>query len=131
MQIDIVYKNWISELKLKVRSAQIKAAMAVNKELILFYWDFGNMLSEKIQSSNWGDKVLENVSKDLKKEFPEMKGFSKTNLKYIKMFYEYFSSNFEISHPIGDQLSGADFQSTINDLQGRANIPDIKKSPSW
>lgn len=126
MQIDIVYKNWISELKLKVRSAQIKAAMAVNKELILFYWDLGNMLSEKIQSSNWGDKVLENVSKDLKEEFPEMKGFSKTNLKYIKMFYEYFSSNVEISHQAGDQLSGADFQSTISDLQGRANIPDIK-----
>lgn len=101
---DKEYLTWIVELKLKVRSAQIKAAIAVNKELILFYWDLGSMLSEKIKASNWGDKVLENVSRDLKDEFPEMKGFSKTNLKYIKLFFEYFSTNFEISHQLGDQL---------------------------
>jgi predicted nuclease of restriction endonuclease-like (RecB) superfamily len=100
MQLDTEYKNWISELKLKVRSAQIKAAMAVNKELILFYWDLGNMLSEKIKTSNWGDKVLENVSNDLKEEFPEMKGFSVTNLKYCKMFFEYFT----ISPQLDDKL---------------------------
>lgn len=55
MQLDKEYKNWISELKLKVRSAQIKAAITVNKELILFYWDLGNMLSDKIKTSSWGD----------------------------------------------------------------------------
>jgi predicted nuclease of restriction endonuclease-like (RecB) superfamily len=101
MQLDNDYKNWISELKLKVRSAQIKAAIAVNKELILFYWDLGNMLSEKIKTSNWGDKVLENVSNDLKEEFPEMKGFSLTNLKYCKLFYEYF----QIGQHAVDQIS--------------------------
>lgn len=84
------YSSWITELKQKVRSAQIKAALAVNKELILFYWDLGKMLSEKIKASQWGDKVLENVSKDLKGEFPEMKGFSVSNLKTCKLFYEYF-----------------------------------------
>lgn len=126
MQLDNDYKNWICELKLKVRSAQIKAAMAVNKELILFYWDLGNMLSEKIKTSNWGDKVLENVSKDLKVEFPDMKGFSKTNLKYIKMFYEYFFSNFEIGHQLGDQLLIADFQSNVNNFQDLVNLKDIK-----
>lgn len=84
------YISWITELKQKVRSAQIKAALAVNKELILFYWDLGKMLSEKIKASHWGDKVLENVSKDLNGEFPEMKGFSVSNLKTCKLFYEYF-----------------------------------------
>lgn len=78
---DKEYLTWISELKKKVRSAQIKAAFAVNRELILFYWKIGAMLSEKIKNCTWGDKVLENVSKDLKGEFPEMKGFSVTNLK--------------------------------------------------
>ncbi len=85
------YLTWISELKKKVRSAQIKAAIAVNRELILFYWDLGMMLSEKIKSSNWGDKVLKNVSKELKNEFPEMKGFSERNLKYCRRFYEFYS----------------------------------------
>ena len=91
MQLDKEYKNWISELKLKVRSAQIKAAITVNKELILFYWDLGNMLSDKIKTSSWGDKVLESVSKDLRDEFPEMKGFSVTNLKYCKLFMSTFN----------------------------------------
>lgn len=80
------YLTWISELKKKVRSAQIKAAVVVNRELILFYWDLGMMLSEKIKSSNWGDKVLKNVSKELKNEFPEMKGFSERNIKYCRRF---------------------------------------------
>jgi predicted nuclease of restriction endonuclease-like (RecB) superfamily len=90
MQLDNEYKNWIRQLKLKVRSAQIKAAFAVNKELILFYWDLGNMLSDKIKTSNWGDKVLENVSKDLKEEFPEINGLSVRNLKYCRVFFEFY-----------------------------------------
>ena len=97
---DQEYISWITELKQKVRSAQIKAALSVNTELILFYWDLGMMLSEKIKLSNWGDKVLENVSRELKDEFPAMKGFSVTNLKYTKLFYEYF----KFSHQLGDEL---------------------------
>jgi predicted nuclease of restriction endonuclease-like (RecB) superfamily len=85
------YASWIAELKHKVRSTQIKAAIAVNKELILFYWDLGAMLSEKIKASNWGEKVLEVVSKDLKDEFPEMKGFSERNLKYCRFFFEFYT----------------------------------------
>lgn len=126
MQLDKEYKNWISELKLKVRSAQIKAAIAVNRELILFYWDLGNMLSDKIKKSQWGDKVLENVSKDLKEEFPEMKGFSKTNLKYIKGFYEYFSSNFVISHQAGDQLLINNYKDIIHGEDSLKSLLDTK-----
>lgn len=126
MQLDKEYKNWISELKLKVRSAQIKAAIAVNRELILFYWDLGCMLSDKIKKSQWGDKVLENVSKDLKEEFPEMKGFSKTNLKYIKGFYEYFSSNFVISHQAGDQLLINNYKDIIHGEDSLKSLLDTK-----
>ena len=86
------YLIWISELKKKVRSAQIKAAVAVNRELILFYWDLGMMLSEKIKSSNWGDKILANVSKEMKLEFPLMTGLSERNLKYCRRFYEFYSN---------------------------------------
>lgn len=91
MEISTEYRHWITEVKAKVRSSQIKAAVAVNTALIEFYWDLGKMLSEKIKQSNWGDKILENVSKDLHLEFPEVKGFSVTNLKYTKQFFEYFA----------------------------------------
>ncbi|MET4084047.1 hypothetical protein ABIB40_004021 [Pedobacter sp. UYP30] len=74
------YKDWLKELKSKVRSAQLKTVIAVNSALIGFYWELGKMISEKTALSNWGDKILEQVSKDLKDEFPDMNGLSRTNL---------------------------------------------------
>ena len=62
MEIDISYKEWLIELKGKVRSSQIKAAIAVNSALIEFYWDLGMMISEK--ESLWGDKLIEQVAQD-------------------------------------------------------------------
>lgn len=120
MQLDADYKNWISEVKLKVRSSQIKAAMAVNSALIIFYWELGKMLSDKISQSKWGDKIIENVSKDLKKEFPEMKGFSVTNLKYSKRFYEYF----QLSPQVVGELKNINFQI---DLQFATQLQSVEK----
>ena len=120
MQLDADYKNWISEVKLKVRSSQIKAAMAVNSALIIFYWELGKMLSDKISQSKWGDKILENVSKDLKEEFPEMKGFSVTNLKYSKRFYEYF----QLSPQVVGELKKSNFQI---DLQFATQLQSVEK----
>jgi predicted nuclease of restriction endonuclease-like (RecB) superfamily len=117
MQLDNEYKNWINELKLKVRSAQIKAAIAVNKELILFYWDLGNMLSEKIKTSNWGDKVLENVSNDLKDEFPDINGLSERNLKYCRYFFEFYSQS------IGQQIVAQNTNELLIRQQLVAQIP--------
>lgn len=97
---DNEYKNWLTELKSKVRSVQIKAAIAVNSQLIAFYWELGKMIYEKIALSNWGDKILEQVSKDLKAEFSEMKGLSRSNLSYAKQFYEFYQSAI-IQQPVG------------------------------
>jgi predicted nuclease of restriction endonuclease-like (RecB) superfamily len=92
------YKSWIVELKSKVRTSQLKAAIAVNSALIEFYWELGKNISEK--QTAWGTKFLEHVSNDLRQEFPEMKGFSVTNLKYCKLFYEYIL----IRPQLGDEL---------------------------
>lgn len=94
---DTEYKNWISELKTKIRSSQIKAAITVNAALIGFYWELGKMISEK--QTAYGTSFLEQVSKDLKAEFPEMNGFSVTNLKYCKSFYNYVA----IRPQLGDE----------------------------
>lgn len=84
------YRSWLTDLKAKIRSTQLKAAIAVNSALIEFYWELGKHIAEK--ETVWGSKFLETLSSDLQKEFPEMKGFSVSNLKTCKLFYNYFSS---------------------------------------
>lgn len=113
MEIDISYKEWLIELKGKVRSSQIKASIAVNSALIEFYWDLGMMISEK--ESLWGDKLIEQVAQDLQREFPNVKGLSRRNLFYAMSFYKYYSE------PIHCQLS----ENINNDLvqQLVAQIP--------
>lgn len=85
--IDKEYKDWLIELKQKVRKAQLKAAVAVNTELIMLYWELGKMITEK--QTAWGSKFLPQLAKDLTSEFPDMQGFSETNLKYCRLFYQY------------------------------------------
>lgn len=96
------YKNWLVELKTKIRSSQIKAAIAVNSELIAFYWELGKMISEK--QTAWGSKFLETLSKDLQDEFPEMKGFSVSNLKFCKLFFNYFSIRSQVENEIAENV---------------------------
>lgn len=91
-QPDSAYVKWISDLKEKVRSAQLKAAVAVNSELIRLYWDMGRMITEK--QTAWGTKFLAQLSRDLSQEFPDMKGFSERNLKYCRQFYQFYASSF-------------------------------------
>lgn len=85
------YINWLNEVKSKIRSAQIKTALAANRELILFYWELGCDIFEKQKNAKWGSKLLEQLSTDLKTEFPDIQGLSKTNLKYCCRFYQFYS----------------------------------------
>ena len=87
--IDKSYKTWLTDLKGKIRSAQIKAAVSVNTELITLYWDMGKMITEK--QTAWGTGFLEQLSKDLKTEFPDMEGFSRTNLFSMRQFYIFYN----------------------------------------
>lgn len=81
------YHNFITLLKTKIRSSQIKAAVSVNRELIRLYWDIGKDIVEKQQQDGWGSKVLEKISRDLQNEFPGIEGFSRSNLFRMKAFY--------------------------------------------
>ena len=89
--IDKTYKDWLIELKTKIRSAQLKAAVAVNKELIALYWDLGKMIFEKMEQRQWGTKLIDQIANDLKNEFPDMEGFSRTNLFSMKQFYSFYN----------------------------------------
>jgi predicted nuclease of restriction endonuclease-like (RecB) superfamily len=78
------YRTFLENLKTRIRAAQVKAALAVNQELILLYWQIGQEILSRQQSQGWGAKVIERLAQDLKREFPDLKGFSVRNLKYMR-----------------------------------------------
>lgn len=80
------YKAFFKEIKEKILTSQIKAALAVNHQLINLYWEIGSKIYLKQNEEGWGAKTIENLAKDLKSTFPEMKGFSHRNLKYMVQF---------------------------------------------
>lgn len=82
------YNKFLSDLKERVASSRYKAALSVNKELILLYHHIGTQILEAQNEAGWGAKVIDQLSKDLASEFPEMKGFSTRNLKYMRKFAE-------------------------------------------
>lgn len=82
------YINFLSDLKKKIQTAQIKANVSINRELILLYWNIGKEILNNQQNNGWGSKIIDKLSKDLLKLFPNMKGFSVRNLKYMRQFVE-------------------------------------------
>lgn len=82
------YFALLDGLKQRIRSAQIKAALAVNQELIHLYWQIGYEILTRQQTNGWGSKVIERLAKDLKREFSDMKGFSLRNLQYMRALAE-------------------------------------------
>jgi predicted nuclease of restriction endonuclease-like (RecB) superfamily len=82
------YADWLQDLKARIHSAQQRAALAVNRELVLLYWQIGRDILARQAEQGWGAKVIERLAHDLRTAFPEMKGFSPRNLKYMRAFAE-------------------------------------------
>jgi predicted nuclease of restriction endonuclease-like (RecB) superfamily len=82
------YQTMLDSLKHRIRTAQVKAAWAINKELILLYWQIGREILTRQQSDGWGSKVIQRLATDLRREFPSIKGFSRSNLMYMRAFAE-------------------------------------------
>jgi len=80
------YLTVLAELRDRIGSAQVRAAVAVNTELVRLYWQVGETLNRKVQEAGWGAKVLERLARDLKLSFPELSGFSPRNLRYMRQF---------------------------------------------
>ena len=92
VRIDTDYAEWIAELKYRYRSAQVKASVRVNAEKLLFNWELGCDLVQKKAEERWGAGVVEQVSLDLQREFPNAEGFSVANLWFMKKWYLFYSS---------------------------------------
>ena len=95
------YKDLLADIKSRIQSAQIKAVISVNQQLLLLYWEVGREILHRQKQAGWGAKVINQLSSDLKKEFPGLKGFSRSNLKYMQQFATTYPE-FEIGQaPLG------------------------------
>jgi predicted nuclease of restriction endonuclease-like (RecB) superfamily len=99
-----VYRQWLIDLKTRIRQSQIKAAIRVNEELLRLYWDLGHDIVVRRMEAAWGSGFFEQLSKELRAEFPDMKGFSYSNLKYCKQFYLFYTQDNTILHQFGEEL---------------------------
>jgi predicted nuclease of restriction endonuclease-like (RecB) superfamily len=82
------YAGWLPELKTRIHRTQQWASLAVNRELVLLYWQMGRDILDRQNREGWGANVIGRLSPELRKAFPDMKGFSPRNLKYMRAFAE-------------------------------------------
>lgn len=104
------YKTWIFELKQKIQQSQIKAAIKVNSALIEMYWELGKEISERNFENTYGSGFFKQLSNDLKKEFPEIKGFSSSNLRYTQQFYLFYNQHFTKLQQVAGNLKEGHIQ---------------------
>jgi predicted nuclease of restriction endonuclease-like (RecB) superfamily len=97
------YIEWVKDIKERIRSAQQKAVFAANSAMLAMYWQIGRDILERQHLQGWGSKVVDRLAGDLCREFPEIKGFSATNLKYMRRFAEE-CPNYKIGQQPVDQL---------------------------
>ena len=127
INIDADYINWIAEVKHRYRSSQVKAAVRVNAEKLLFNWQLGRDLVQKKAEERWGSGVVEQVSLDLKREFPDAEGFSVRNLWYMKQWYSFYTQgDTQILQRLGAELQNLKNQHETKLHQLGAEITDEK-----
>ena len=88
------YSVWINELKSKIHAARTKVALTINSQLLELYWEIGKDITERQNQSSWGSKLIEQVADELKKEFPELKGFSRRNIYAMRQWYNFYSKKY-------------------------------------
>ena len=104
MSLNDDYQLLLSNIKLQLKTSQLRATVSVNRELLNMYWDVGCLIISQHKLSKWGDKLFDRLSKDLYNSFPGSKGFSKTNLKNMRAFVTHYP-NKEFSQALPDQLT--------------------------
>lgn len=97
-----LYNDLIRNLKQEISQARVRAHLAVNKEMISLYWTIGNQILERQQQEGWGTKVIENISNDLRQEFPEMTGLSYQNISYMRQFAIEYTDRLFLQQAVGE-----------------------------
>lgn len=130
--IDKEYVQWINDIKQRYRNAQIKTAVKVNSEQLLFNWQLGRDLVERASEEKWGKGVVEQVSLDLQAEFPGVKGFSARNLWFMKQWYSFYALNNEIADLIENLENNVNVGSgKLNQVGSEMPFPAIFSYVPW
>lgn len=95
------YADWLAELKVRIQAAQQRAALAVNTELLGLYWRIGRDILDRQAEQGWGGKVVERLARDLRDAFPDMRGFSRANLMYMRAFAEAWPEEAIVQQAVG------------------------------
>jgi hypothetical protein len=123
------YRQFIEDLKARVTAARISAARAVNRDLVLLYWDIGRTIVEKQQTLGWGDSVVEMISADLRRAFPAMTGFSVANVWRMRQLYETYRSSEFLAQAVRE-LGPTPDGSKENEYLAQA-VRDLAVSVPW
>ena len=95
------YAPWLADLKSRITNARQRAALSVNQEQIRLYWQIGREILERQQTQGWGAKVIDRLAQDLRRAFPDMKGFSRANLMYMRAFAEAWPEEAIVQQAVG------------------------------
>lgn len=94
------YIHFLDEVKSKIQVAQVKANLAVNRELILLYWNIGRLINEKQRLEGWGAKIIKRLARDIRNELPEVKGFSVRNINYMCAYAKEYNLSQFVQQPV-------------------------------
>jgi len=122
------YTEWFKEIKERVTTAQIRAQLSVNTEMLALYWFMGESIINKSNKSTWGSQVVDKLSLDLKRAFPKMSGFSRSNLFYMKKWVEFYST--EAVQQLVGQFSVKSIQQLVGQIPWGQNIVIITRCNS-
>ena len=95
------YADWLADLKTRIHAAQQRATLVVNRELVLLYWQIGRDILARQAEQGWGAKVIDRLAQDLRRAFPDMKGFSRANLMYMRAFAEAWPEEAIVQQAVG------------------------------
>ena len=125
------YARFLTDIKNRIRLAQIKASLSVNSELILLYWDIGQGILLRQRNEGWGTKVIDRIAVDLRKAFPETHGFSARNLKYMRALAEAYQEK-SIVQQVAAQIPWWHNVVIIEKVKARAErLWYAQKTRSW
>ena len=124
------YADWLGDIKTQIHEAQQRAAQALNLHLVSLYWQIGRAILEQQEKQGWGAKIIDRLAQDLRTNFPEMKGFSRTNLMYMRAFAEAWPDT-GICAAAGAQMDGGLYPTGAGHLDTIAIVHQLVDKLPW
>ena len=122
------YGELLEDLKTRVRAAQLKAAVAANRELIQLYWDIGRLIVQRQEKEGWGKSVVERLADDIQREFPGLGGFSRSNVFRMRAFYETYAPAVASSAQAVPKSAGKKVAQAVRQLPAKKVAPPVRQT---